>query len=86
MATVPKPPTLNINVGDFINYKGQQVKISAVSAGVDDNNGTISYNLTLVTAGNPVISVSANNCVINNPGTAAANTGVQIWSRNGQVS
>lgn len=86
MASIPKPFTLNINVGDFINYKGQQVKISAVSVGVDDNLGNIVYTLTLVASGNPVVTVSASNCVLNNPGTEAASTGVQVWSRNGSTS
>lgn len=84
-ASVPKPTTLpTLSVGDQINYKGQQVTITAVAAGVDDGNGTISYNVTLSAAGNPVVTVSANNCVINNPGTEASSTGVEIWSRSGQ--
>lgn len=85
--SVPAPATLpTLNAGDFINYKGQQVQISAVSAGVDDGQGTVNYNVTLNTVGNPVIVCSANNTVINNPGTEAASTGVEVWSRSGQSS
>ena len=79
MASVPKPFTLSINVGDTMNYKGQQYAITNVGAGVDNNAGVINYAVTL--SNGTVLSVNANNCVVENPGTGAANTGVQVWKQ-----
>lgn len=75
--SIPTPPTLSINVGDVINYKGVNYAITNVGAAVDDGKGKITYALTLT--GGTIITVSAETTVIQNPGTKAANTGVQTW-------
>lgn len=77
MASIPKPQTLTINVGDIMNYQGKNYTITAVGAGVDDGKGTISY---AVTVNGVVVTVSANDTVLMNPGTEASSTGVQVWA------
>lgn len=85
MASVPAPASLPLlSVGDFINYKGQQYTITNVSGPVDNGLGTNLYTVTIVVSGsNVLLTVSANNTVVANPGTEAA-TGHETWSRSGQ--
>jgi hypothetical protein len=89
MPSVPAPLTVTypsfgaLNVGDTINYKGQQYTITNVTGPVDDGLGTFSYTVTIVVGGsNVVINCNASNTTINSPGTEAS-TGHESWSHSG---
>lgn len=84
--SIPKAATLpTLGVGDKMNHKGQEYIITAVGAPSDDGNGKITYAVTLNDLASTVVSCSANNTVINNPGTEASGTGVETYSRVGQA-
>jgi hypothetical protein len=86
MASIPAPATLPLlGVGDFINYKGQQYVITALTGPVDNGQGSNIYTVTIVVGGNNVtFTASANDTVVSNPGTEASGTGHEIWTRSGQ--
>jgi hypothetical protein len=91
MPSVPAPFTVTtpsygtINTGDSINYKGQTYTITNVVGPTDNGLGVDLYTVTIVVAGsNVTFNCSANDTVVNNPGTEASATGKENWQRTGQ--
>lgn len=80
-ASNPPAFPLSITTNDFINYKGVLCAISNVGAGSDNGKGVISYALTLVASGNPVITVSAQDTVLESKETLASGTVVQTFKQ-----
>lgn len=86
--SVPKPFTLNIQVGDSINLKGVIYTITNVGAGVDNGNGVINYAVTLNDPNTTVLTCNANNTVLHGPGVELNNAGgvtkqTQGWRQSG---
>ncbi len=75
MSSIPAPPTLSITTRDKMNYGGQLHGISSVAAGVDDNNGKVSYAVVLDNG--IALTLSADDTILS--AEEGSSTGVNTW-------
>jgi len=80
MASIPPAFTLSgLSIGDTMNYGGQSYSITNVGAATDNNNGLVTYAVTL--SNGKIVTVSAKNTIR----SSVLNNGTRAWIQNATI-